>query len=455
MIAKEIQPLIDEFIQMKIDRNQISDAQSFKVSLKTFLDFMKNKPYIKEIAQIDRKDIEEYREHLESIEYEHNQAYRPSYIYRRMRALRKFFDYLIVIEEEIDNKFIPKAGLIKKSDFPAPNRRSSKHFPIWFDNLIIEQIRVIPEDFENIQFKTILMFFYYTGVRNYDLCTLEADCIMHKYDKPWVKIFANKVKRYYEIPLNNELYEMLLKYKKAYKDLLQEQQEQLHPTLKIKCKYIFSLSNTPTIYKDQNSRKIKAFNESIYNIAKQRGYPCEELEGLSLTTHKFRHNIGIKLTRMGADPLLVAEFLGHKNLSMAQAYIQENEGYISDILNNIEDDESLEIQSLDENGEILILEKSDLLAYNDVVSKATTGWCTHFNGNTMCDSNPYQCWLCENLKPDKENKQYLKYLYEQLEIHKELSDRNKKLGFIEAHNTEEKIIKRITIFIREVNELNG
>ena len=72
------------------------------------------------------------------------------------------------------------------------------------------------------------------------------------------------------------------------------------------------------------SRRIKRFNECVVNKAKEKGYPVEQLEGIELTSHKFRHNVAIKLTRAGADPLLVAEFLGHNDLSMAQAYIQED-----------------------------------------------------------------------------------------------------------------------------------
>lgn len=451
---KEIQTLINKFIQSKNDRNQISEAESFKRCLNTFKEYIDNKYYINYINQLERKDIEDYIEYLEHVNYTHNNQYRPSFIYRRLRALNKFFEFLIINQNTIDEKYIPKSNLLRKDDFPSPNRRSSKHFPEWFDKLIIDEIRKIPDDLRNIKFKTMIMFFYYTGVRGLDLCTLENECMIKKINRNWVRIFSNKTKRYYEIPLNDELYDALIKYQDIYVEKLSNQKLIKHPTLMVNMKFIFTLSGNPKSHREELSRKVKAFNNKILKTAEIQGYPVHEVEGLELTSHKFRHNIGIKLTRMGADPLLIAEFLGHGDLSMAQAYIQENEKNINIILDEVKSDETLEIDDLDDKQDLLILEKKDIYEYNDVVSKVSTGWCTHFNGKTMCEENPYQCWMCQNLKPNFEDENYLIYLKEQLEIHIELKQRNQKLGFIDAMKIEEKIIDKIKTFIKVVGETN-
>lgn len=202
------------------------------------------------------------------------------------------------------------------------------------------------------------------------------------------------------------------------------------------------------------SRRIKRFNECVVNKAKEKGYPVEQLEGIELTSHKFRHNVAIKLTRAGADPLLVAEFLGHNDLSMAQAYIQEDKNEITEVMDELRESGVLEIQGEECGEEILIIDKKSIMESKEVVNKVITGWCTNFNGKSLCDENPYKCWLCENLKPDYESDKYIEFLREQLSIHNDLRKRNEELEFFDAMNIEINIITKINKFISEV-ESNG
>lgn len=455
MFPDSLEPYIEKFIQMKKSRMQDSEAQSFQVCLNRFKRYIKGKPYIQSIKMIERKDIEDYIEFLYNVKYNTRVIKnRNNFVYRNLRALNKFFEYLVVVAEN-DINFIPNPNLIMKSDFPSPNRREAKHFPKWFDNFLFQEIEKIPDKpILSNKFKTILLVLYYTGMRIYDLCTLEQNCLIKKLNRNWLRIFSNKTKRYYEIPIDDNLYNAILKYKEINKKNLENIKYCKQPTIMTDVKFLFTPKYNAKSYRRNMSRRIKRFNECVVNKAKEKGYPVEQLEGIELTSHKFRHNVAIKLTRAGADPLLVAEFLGHNDLSMAQAYIQEDKNEITEVMDELRESGVLEIQGEECGEEILIIDKKSIMESKEVVNKVITGWCTNFNGKSLCDENPYKCWLCENLKPDYESDKYIEFLREQLSIHNDLRKRNEELEFFDAMNIEINIITKINKFISEV-ESNG
>lgn len=452
MFPQSLEPLINEFIQMKKDRKQYSDADSFKTSLNRFSRYIISKPYIQSIRMIDRKDIEDYIEYLNTVEYNSKRVrYRNNFVYRNLRGLNKFFEYLTAITVEENSDFVPQSNLIRRDDFPSPNRRGVKHFPKWFDNLLLEEIEKITDNkILSNKFKTILLLLYFTGMRIYDLCTLEQDCLFKKMNRNWIRIFSNKTKMYYEIPINDRLYNAILNYKSINKKSLEKIDECKHPTTGANVRFLFTPNYDAKTYRVTLAKKIKKFNNNIIKLAAEKDYPVDDLEGIALTSHKFRHNVAIKLTRAGADPLLVAEFLGHSDLSMAQAYIQEDENEISEVMDELRESGVLELDGEELSEEILIIDKRSIMTSNEIVNKVVTGWCTNFNGKSICDENPYKCWLCENLKPDYNNDKYIDFLNTQLNIHKELKERNEGLGFIKAMEVEVSIINKINIFINEV-----
>lgn len=104
-----------------------SEGVSFESFLKTFLDFIDERPYITCVADITRDDIEEYISYIENVDYVTTNPYRPSYVYRRLRALNHFFEYLVIAEDEMPKNMVPSPGLLYKTDFPSSNRRGVKH----------------------------------------------------------------------------------------------------------------------------------------------------------------------------------------------------------------------------------------------------------------------------------------------------------------------------------------
>lgn len=443
MLSKELKPLAKQFTDELLQTGHASDSTSFSSCLDTFFDFLDIHPYITTVSDITRTDIEEYIQYVQAVPYTATNGYRPSFVYRRLRALSHFFDYLIINEDELESEMIPKSGLLYRSDFPKPNRRGVKHLPTWFSDYVHTKILDIPKDKENIKFRTMMLFIYHTGARNYDICTTLLHAVHMKYNRPWIWIFSNKMRREYEIPITDELHEAIKEYKKILKDEIKNREKQKHPITKRKVTYLFTGNETPNSLKDCFSRTLKDFIEDVINQAESDGYDVTDIRNLHVTTHKFRHTVGINLTRMGADPLLVAEFLGHSDLSMAQAYIQEDKEYIEEVLDEIQ------IEGMDDY-EPIILDKDELMKTNDVVSKSQIGWCIHIGGDTPCGANPYVCWQCEKLQP-RDDLEYLQFLNQQEKIHQELYERNKLLGFDTALKEEEKVLARIREFQNTLN----
>lgn len=449
MFADVIAPLIDDFISFKLDRSETSEAKAFKIQLNRFANYIvKHKPWVRYISDLERRDIEDYIGHLRTVEYSsYGNEYRNSFVYRHLRALDKFFQQLITVS--VDNDHIPNAGIIQKADFPSPNRSGVKHFPAWLDKLILKEIRDLPENkYREIKFKTMMIFIYYTGARIKDLCTLEFDCIIQKLGYKWVRVFSNKTRRYYEIPITNEVSRYLLLYKNA----VEEREEVCHPTTRQSVKFMFVDRGTADGLKHTTSLKIKNFGLKVRQKACDLGYPVEDIEELQLTSHKYRHNVGIKLIRMGADPLLVAEFLGHTDLSMASAYLHEDEKEIEEIMNDLLSDDSLQINIDGELLDSVLLSKGEVLNNCGAVSKVDGGWCTHFGELPPCGEAAYECWKCDSLRPDFDNENYVDNLMRKLEDHKMLRERNIQKGLLGAAKAEEFVIKRIESFIEEVKD---
>lgn len=450
MFAINTQPLVEEFLSWKIQRNQDGEAESFRTNLSRFLRYIEeHKPWVGSIGHLSRRDIEDYIVYLRTVEYESpgQKAYRNSFVYRNLRGLDKFLEYLAIHVNQIDSMHLPQADLIHKADFPAPNQRGVKHFPVWLDKLMLLEIRRLPEStVRQLRFKTMMMVIYHTGTRIKDVSTIEVDCVIKKLGYNWLRILSNKTKRYYEVPINNEVY----RYLTMYREVVGQPVELPHPTTKQMTKFLFVIRGTTEGLKWSFGKFIRDFGAKVKLKAQDDGLPVEDIEDLSLTSHKYRHNVGIKLIRMGADPLLVAEFLGHTNLAMAQAYIQEDEQEIEEVLNELISDDSLGLNNEEELLDSVILTENDVLNHCGIVSKVDGGWCTHFGDHPPCGEAAYECWKCESLRPDFEDKHYYDRLIKLLEDHEMLKDRNIKLGLLGAAKAEGFVIDRIKGFIKEV-----
>lgn len=458
-LPPDMMKLANGFVSYKKKNGQHSEARTFNSFVKRFLLFVSDKPYIQCIADITRNDIEQYIEFLESTDYNMviNNKYRNSFVYRNLRALFHFFEYLSDIQDSLQSDDIPLVGLFEKADFPNPNRRGVKHLPLWADQLIIKRIRVLPEETdEELLEKTIMLLLYYTGVRGSDACTLEKDCLLEKLNTNWIRVFSNKTRKEYEIPINNELY----KYIKICKEK-KLGNKYIHPTTKRTTSFLLWKQGTYICFRRQVDELVKKISDMTKYDAFKQGISLEDINSINITSHKFRHTVAIRLCRMGADPLLIAEMLGHKDLYMAQAYIQEDEEYISQVMDEVLEDEFLNIE-----GETIILpsdfdsvslslyeSKDEIFRSKCKIKRYDGGWCVYEGETQPCGlDEENDCFLCSNLKPDFEDQNYSARLEKLLLEHKELLDYNTDMNYLGEAQREEMIIERIKIFLKELSD---
>jgi len=449
-LAEDVKPLIADFILHYEDRGQTSEADRFRWGLSYFLRFMSSqRSHIHGLSELTRKDIDLFLSYLWSVEYgEHLSAaylYRDGFVYRCLRSLYKFFEFITINEDNVSVKHLPGRDLIHKADFPRPNRRGVKHFPAWFDKHLLSCLMGMKENTpKRLVLKAMIMCLYYLGARASDICTLERNCFITKLGFTWIRIFSNKTKRYYEIPITQELKQILDKVLDTNPGYSCS-----HPTQHTMTTFMFGAPNDLQNSRRNFSFRVKRFMVGVKAAAAEKNLPVRSLAALSLSTHKFRHTVAIRLIRIGADPMLVAEFLGHKDLSMAQAYIQESEQEIEAIMNDLWDDDSLDLER-----DLLVgieVSREDIMRFKGPVTKTECGWCTHLNGKPPCGEDPYGCWLCDELKPDLDSPNYIDRLTVHLLDHQSLLERNLQRGFLGAAKAEEKIIARIHEFIAEVH----
>lgn len=477
--ARKIKPHIDAFIQELLDCEQKSTALSFKSQLKYFLRFMASqRARIECVSEVGRRDIERYIDYLWNVEYGANQKSahlrRNSFVYRGLRAVDHFFQYLSTREGVIDKRHLPGPGLFLKDDFPSPNKRGVKHFPRWLEKLLRQKILALPESppkrrgagrpkkgqkvgrpkrerhlLDALRFKTILLLMYHTGARIKDACSLEANCLRERNGVPWLRIFSNKTKRFYEIPISLELKRALTRYMAE-----NSTERRRHPTYHKEAEFLFWLDLDWTLgsFVRDTAIKIREFHELVLEQAKEDGHPVRDVAKLNLTAHKYRHTVAIRLIRMGADPMLVAEFLGHADLTMAQAYIQESEQEIDELMEELWNDDLLGLS--EDPVDSFNFSRDDLYSISGVISKVECGHCAHIGDKPPCGEEGYDCWMCEKLEPDYDDPDYPDRLKEMLVDHQALRERNINLGHLGAAKVEQEVIMKIQRFM-EMTSVGG
>ena len=445
----------DFMLDVALNYSQSQCEISRKV-MERFVAYLDEHTHIKWMAQMERSDIEKYYGHIWHEEYgEHindeDCKFRPNHVYRSISTLNRFFQFLACHQKEYQAADMPKGNLILKGDAPSPHRRSAKYLPAWYDCMFHEKVLTTPILYGptcttryNLKTKLEFLLLYHTGVRVADLITLEWDCIYEAYGKHWIRVYANKVKREYTFPVVEELVKVMHEYQSAYGEIIKGLPKLSRPGSSIQVHPLFKHVGKLGNITNSIRYKLKNFTNEIITGAKEQGIDTSFFDEVRIRPHLFRHNAAKRLVRLGADPLLVAEYLGHNNLSMAQNYLEEDEDMVEEFLESLKEEGVLDHVCVEPGPEMW--ERTAIFKYKDVVHKVDTGWCTSVNGQTPCGDNPYECWECDKLEP-YDTKEYAGYLKEQLAIHEELLIKDERLGFSEAANQERRVIKRIKEFM--------
>lgn len=396
----KINGLIEKFIEHKKKNNQNSDVISLKSQLKWFKKFLASKKFIEFVSEIRKKDLEEYQNFLEKTKYNNSikNKNRDNFVYRNLKAVYKFFVYLRKNKDRFEKKDIPDKSLLKKSKkttqksvFSNLKRNISKRLPDWADDLIFKNIMDMEETCKDeIINKTIMLLFYYSGIRLMDVCTLTKDCLLKKYDKEWIRVFSNKTLREYEIPLPDIVSNYI---KKCIE--INYGRPHTHPKTGKKEEFLF-----------WKKGKFDTFRRKVYNLflrvvsktkyeAIKNGVKLNRVNSIKITPHSLRHNLAMKYAITGGDLLTIAKLLGHANLSMAQSYLEKDSRHIEDVF---KDESHLYLLFNDSSYDDLNIKKSarEILESDFESKKVPSGWCL-YEDHPPCGEYT-DCKLCSEFE---------------------------------------------------------
>ena len=202
----------------------------------------------------------------------------------KLTALKSFYRYQLK-QEKI--KINPTSGIVRL--------KQKKRLPIYvqerqIDNLLSETYD--QNNFESFRDRTIIEFFYATGVRASELANLKVQDV-NSYQKT-VKI-SGKGSKERLVPLTETVLALLLSYQKLKTTTIPQFSEYLFVNLK----------NQPLTYQEV----YKIVNHFLMQTPIDKRSP-----------HVLRHTFATHLLNRGADLNAVKELLGHSSLAATQVY---------------------------------------------------------------------------------------------------------------------------------------
>ena len=221
-------------------------------------------------------------------------------INRKVSSLKSFYNFLI------------KTETINSSPLKAHTPlKQSKKIQVPFSQDEINSLldsNFFTNDYRGILQKTIIAFFYFTGVRRIELITLKESDI--NIESSTVKIMGKRSKERI-IPILPKLKKLIINYK--------EIKSKFHS--KTLSDYLFISKNG-----NQLSEKFvyRTVNEYFKLVSPK----------LKKAPHVLRHSFATHLINEGADINSVKELLGHSSLSSTQVYSHTSMERIKEVFKN-------------------------------------------------------------------------------------------------------------------------
>ena len=262
--------------------------QSYKRDLKQFKTYLDEKE--KNYSKLNKKDINDYIEHLQEI------GKKASSISRCIASIRSFYQYELknkkIKEDPTDNIQSPK---IEKR---VPSVLTSKEVA-----LLLEQPKDV--DLKGIRDKAMLEFAYATGMRVTEIISLNIEDV--NLDEGYVVCKTGRKQR--NIPLGNMALKALKEYIENAREILIKNENE---------KSLFVNINGKRLTRQGFWKIIKYYKEQAH-ITKD------------ITPHVLRHSFATHLLQNGADLKAIQTMLGHSDISSTQVYMQ----FQDDALKNV------------------------------------------------------------------------------------------------------------------------
>ncbi len=284
-----------EHIHSLTESKRIGSAKYYKDCMDSFLHFVKNEDFsFKDINYNSLNDYENYLRKRDCV---------PNGIAVRMRGIRAIYNEAI------------KKGIANQNDYPFKKYKISKlKSSVDKRALTFEEVVKIKEldltDYPHlIDARNYFVFSYHTrGMNFYDMLLLKWEDISENS----IVYIRNKTKTRFVIKRTKTINEILDYYKEN----------------SLGTKYVFPIllkdNLTPSQIANRKHKVISKYNKALKEIASL----CEIDK--TVTSYVARHSFATNLKHKGVSTDIISEAMGHKDLSITQAYLKDFENSVID-----------------------------------------------------------------------------------------------------------------------------
>tara|TARA_B100000575_G_scaffold282005_1_gene273202 strand:+ start:12472 stop:13359 length:888 start_codon:yes stop_codon:yes gene_type:complete len=274
--------LIQRFIEyLKVERNySLNTLYAYENDLSDFKDFISKNVGQSKIEKVDYKIVRSW-----IIDLSNNQISNRS-INRKISSLKTFYKFLVKTET-IDISPLQGHKPLKQSNkIQVPFSKEEI-------NLLFDQ-DLFAKDYKGVLQKTIISFFYFTGVRRIELINLKS--ANFNLDSSIIKVMGKRNKERI-IPVLPKLKEFLTMY--------------IDLKSKLSC-----LNKDDYLFISKSGNKLN--EKFVYRTVNE--YFKLVSPKIKRAPHVLRHSFATHLINEGADINSVKELLGHSSLSSTQVY---------------------------------------------------------------------------------------------------------------------------------------
>lgn len=278
-----------------------ASVRSAEGMLRRFAGFLvDNHPEIGGLVDVERVHIESFKRYLPTRPGRSGRpgSLSPTTVRMTLGTLRTFFERV----SEWDYPDAPTRVLIFNGDLPTPDAP----LPRFLSDVDAGKLMRAAAQAEPIR-RLVVEILARTGLRVTELCTLEADAVMFKNSRHWLRVPVGKLHNDRYVPLHPQLVELLDEHRAGRDDTIDR----------------LLVHDGRSLSRDQVARM-------VIRVAKAAGIG-------HVHPHQLRHTLATQAINRGMSLEAVAEMLGHKTLRMTMVYARIADQTVSEAYDHVSD----------------------------------------------------------------------------------------------------------------------
>tara|TARA_B100000927_G_scaffold85828_1_gene69100 strand:- start:667 stop:1554 length:888 start_codon:yes stop_codon:yes gene_type:complete len=287
---------LEKFIEyLRVEKNySVHTLKAYKTDLNNFQKFLVDSNFNVKIENVDYRIIRLWIVKLV------NEKISNRTINRKVSSLKTFYKFLI------KTNTIKSSPLIAHSPLKQPKKIQVPFSKEEINNLLDNDY--FKDNYSGILKKTIIIFFYFTGVRRIELISLKLSDV--DLDSSILKIYGKRNKE--------RIIPILPKLKKAIVNYLNSKSQNVD---NLKLNLLFLTKDGKQLSEKFVYRTVNEYFKIVSPKVKK-------------APHVLRHSFATHLINEGADINSVKELLGHSSLSSTQIYSHTSMERIKEVFNN-------------------------------------------------------------------------------------------------------------------------